>query len=142
MDERSKQLALRIIAIAYFLTIITMQGILLYRQFVLGEALERFEPIAVIVTVNSLFLISALLYFGAVIVRRLKVKQLLLIYLVFGILGTLFTWAKYNVFGNAGLSAAQLFDKLLAVYAVLGIILGFFILFAALGKRRLEKEIE
>ena len=63
MDERNKQVAYRIIAIMYFLTILAMQGIVLYRQFVLGQELGDFEDIAIIMSVNSLFLISALLYF-------------------------------------------------------------------------------
>ena len=62
MDERNRQVAGRIIAIMYFLTIISMQFILIYRQFVLGQEIQEFEDIAIITTVNSLFLISALLY--------------------------------------------------------------------------------
>ena len=37
---------------------------------------------------------------------------------------------------------AELFDKLIAVYAITGIIMLFFILFSILGKRKLEKELE
>ena len=59
-----------------------MQGIVLYRQFALGQELGEFEDIAIIMTVNSLFLVSALLFFGAIPVRRLKVKSILLIYLL------------------------------------------------------------
>ena len=39
MDERNRQVAGRIIAIMYFLTIISMQFIVIYRQFVLGQEL-------------------------------------------------------------------------------------------------------
>jgi hypothetical protein len=35
MDERSKLIAYKIIAIMYFLTIIAIEGVILYRQFVL-----------------------------------------------------------------------------------------------------------
>ena len=61
MDERNKQIANKVISIMYFLTIIAMVGIIFYRQFILGQAIREFEDIAVILTVNSLFLISALL---------------------------------------------------------------------------------
>ena len=118
MDERSKLVAYRIISIMYFLTILSMQGIVLYRQFALGQELRDFEDIAIIMTVNSLFLISALLYFGAIPIRRLKIKSILLIYLLLVTLGSLFTYAKYNLFGSAKLSFSQLFDKLIAVYAL------------------------
>ena len=142
MDERSKLVAYRIISIMYFLTILSMQGIVLYRQFAMGQELHDFEDIAIIMTVNSLFLISALLYFGAIPIRRLKIKSILLIYLLLVTLGSLFTYAKYNLFGSAKLSFSQLFDKLIAVYAITGIIMFFFIIFSILGKRKMEKELE
>ena len=65
MDERNRQIAYKIISIMYFLTLLAMQAIVLYRQLVLGQDLHEFEDIAIIMTVNSLFLISALLYFGS-----------------------------------------------------------------------------
>ncbi|MEN8194592.1 MAG: hypothetical protein ABFS12_17360 [Bacteroidota bacterium] len=141
MDERNKQIALRIIAIMYFLTIFAMQGIAIYRQFVLGQELSEFEDIAILMTINSLFLISALLYFGAIPVRKLKIKTIILGYLLFVVLGSLFTYAKYNIFGSADLSFKQLFDKLIIVCVILGIMMAFWILLSILGKRRTEKEI-
>ena len=142
MDERNKQIAYRIISIMYFLTIFAMQAIVLYRQFALGQELHEFEDMAILMTVNSLFLISALLYFGAIPIRKLKIKSILLIYALLVTLGSIFTYAKYNLFGSAKLSFSQLFDKLIPVYAITGIILLFFIVFSILGKRKMEKELE
>ena len=142
MDERSKLVAYRIMAIMYLLTIFAMQAVVIYRQFVLGQDIRDFEDIAIIMTVNSLFLISALLYFGAIPIRKLKIKSILLIYLLMVVLGSLFTYAKYNIFSEPGLSFSQLFDKLIAVYAITGIIMIFFIVFSILGKRKIEKELE
>jgi len=142
MDERTKLVAYKVIAVMYFVTILAMQGIVLYRQFALGQDFGDFEDIAIIMTINSLFLVSALLYFGAVQIRRLSIKTILLIYVGFVLLGSLFTYAKYNLFQSPGLSFAQLFDKLKIIAAIIGIILGFWILLSFLGKRRLEKEIE
>jgi len=142
MDERNKQIAYKVIAVMYFLTIIAMQGIVLYRQFALGQEMSDFEDIAIIMTINSLFLISALLYFGAIQVRRLNIKSILLIYVVFVVLGALFTYAKYNIFQSSGLSIEQLFDKLIIIITIIGLILGFWILLSFLGKKRLDKELE
>jgi hypothetical protein len=142
MDERNKQIAYRVISIMYFLTILSMQGIVLYRQFALGQELSDFEDIAIIMTINSLFLISALLYFGAIPIRKLKVKSILLIYIVFVVLGGLFTYAKYNIFQSPGLSFEQLFDKLIIVVAIIGLIMGFWILLSIMGTKRLDKELE
>lgn len=142
MDERSKLVAYKIIAIMYFLTIIAIEGVILYRQFVLGQSIRDFEDMALILTVNSLFLISALLYFGAVPIQKLRIKTILLGYLAIVVLGSLFTYLKYNVFQSPGLSFEQLFDKLLIISAISGLIVGFFILFSFLGIKRLDKELE
>ena len=142
MDERNKQIAYKVISIMYFLTIFAMQGIVLYRQFALGQELGDFEDIAIVMTINSLFLISALLYFGAIQIRKMKVKIILLTYVVFVVLGSLFTYAKYNIFQSPGLSFAQLFDKLIIVITIIGLIMGFWILLSFLGKKRIDKELE
>ena len=142
LDERSKQVAYKVIAIMYFLTIIAMQAIVIYRQFALGQEIYDFEDIAILMTVNSLFLISALLYFGAIVIQKLKIKTILSFYGGIVVLGTLFTYAKYNIFQSPGLSFRQLFDKLIIIFAVSGLILLFFIIFSILGKRKLDKESE
>ena len=142
MDERSKLVAYRIIAIMYFLTIIAIQGVILYRQFALGQSIRDFEDLAIILTVNSLFLISALLYFGAVPIQKLRIKTILWGYLAIVVLGSLFTYLKYNIFQSPGLSFGQLIDKLLIISAISGLVVGFFILFSFLGMRKLDKELE
>ena len=142
MDERNKLIALKITAIMYFLTIIALQGVVMYRQFALGQSIYDFEDFAIILTVNSLFLISALLYFGAIPLQKIKIKIILSFYAAIVILGSLFTYIKYNVFQGADLSFSQLFDKFLIIIAISGIIVFFFVLFSILGKRKLDKEIE
>ena len=142
LDERNKQIAYKVIAIMYFLTFFAIVGILLYREFVLGQEISDFEDIAIIMTINSLFLISALLYFGVLPIRRLKVKSILLIYVVFVVFGSLFTYAKYNIFQSPGLSYKQLFDKFIIVVTITGLIMGFWILLSILGKKRLDKKLE
>jgi hypothetical protein len=124
----------------YFLTIIAITGIVLYRQFSLNQALGEFEDIATVLTINSVFLISALLYFGAIQIRRLKIKSILLIYILIVILGSLFTYFKYNIIQKAGLSFEELFDKFLIIAAIIGLMMGFWILLSFLGKKRLDKE--
>jgi len=142
MDERNKQVAYKVIAIMYFLTILSMQGIVIFRQFALGQDIYDFEDIAIVMTVNSLFLISALLYFGAIPIRKLKIKSIVLIYLFLVVLGSVFTFLKYNVFQSPGLSLKELFDKLVIISSILGIIMFFFVVFSILGKRKMEKELE
>jgi len=142
MDERNKQIALKVIAVMYFLTIIAMQLIVIYRQLALGQSINDFEDMAIIMTVNSLFLISALLYFGAVPIQKIKIKYILIAYAIIIVLGSAFTYVKYNIFQSPGLSFPQLFDKLIIIFSISGLIVLFFVIFSLLGKRRLEKELE
>ena len=142
MDERSKLVAYKVIAVMYILTIMAMQVVVIYRQFALGQEISDFEDLAIIMTVNSLFLISALLFFGAIQFRNIKIKSILLVYLLLVVVGSAFTYAKYNIFQSPGLSARELFDKLIIVFAILGIMVFFFVVLSILGKRKLEKQIE
>ena len=104
--------------------------------------ISDFEDIAIILTFNSLFLVSALLYFGAIQIRKLKIKTILVTYIVFVVLGSLFTYAKYNIFQSPGLSLEQLFDKLIIIVTIIGLMMAFWILLSIMGKKRLEKELE
>lgn len=115
MDERNKQIVYRVIAIMYFLTIFAIVGIVLHREFVFGQKIDEFEDIAIVMTVNSLFLIAALLYFGAIPIRKLNIKSIILIYVVFVVAGSLFTYVNYNIFKKAGLTWERLFDKFIII---------------------------
>jgi hypothetical protein len=142
MDERNRLIAFKIMSIMYILTILAMQGIVIYRQFWLNQPIEEFEDIAIIMTVNTLFLFSAFLYYGVIPVSKMKVRLILVTYLAFVILGSLFTYAKYNLFLKMGLSLHQLFEKLIIIISITGLIMGFFMLFTFLGNRKIEKELE
>jgi hypothetical protein len=58
------------------------------------------------------------------------------------VLGSLFTYAKYNIFQSPGLSLEQLFDKLIIIVTIIGLMMAFWILLSIMGKKRLEKELE
>jgi len=45
MDERNKAIAGMVIATMYFLTIIALQGVIIYRQFALGQSIYDFEDL-------------------------------------------------------------------------------------------------
>lgn len=142
MDERTKLIAYRVIAVMYLLTILAMQGVIMYRQFALGQDIHAFEDFAVIFVVNVIFLISALLYFGAIPIQKLSLKAIAVIYLLIIVLGSVFTYVKYNVAGGAGLTFVQIMDKILIIMAVSGLLLIFFVIFSLLGKRRMNKELD
>ena len=142
LDERNKQIALKVIAVMYFLTIIAMQLIVIYRQFALNQSIREFEDLAILMTINSIFLITALLYFGAVPIQKIRIKYILMAYAVIIVLGSAFTYTKYNIFQSPGLTLPQLFDKLIIIFSISGLLVLFFVIFSLLGKRKLDKELE
>ncbi len=142
MDERSKRIAYKVIAVMYFLTIIALHGIVIYRELALKQPISAFEDIAIVVTVNTLFLLSALLYFGAIPIQKVKIKYIVLGYAAIVVMGSLFTYAKYNIFQSPGLSLLELFNKLIIIISISGLIVLFFVIFSILGKRKLDKELE
>lgn len=73
---------------------------------------------------------------------ELKVKSIIFIYLGFVFLGSIFTYFKYNVFQSAGLTYEQLFDKLIIIFTIIGLLMGFWILLSYMGKRRIDKELQ
>lgn len=142
MDERNKEVAMKVMTVMYLLTILALQGVIIYRQLALGQDIRDFEDFAIIMTVNTIFLVSALLYFGAIPIKKIKIKFLLGIYLLMVVIGSLFTFVKYNVILDQGLTVQQLLDKLIIIFTIIGLLILFFILFFYLGKRRLDKELE
>lgn len=141
MDERNKQIALKVIAMMYFFTFISLLGIMFYKQFALGKTVADFEAVAILVTVNVIFLISALLFFGALPIRRLKFKNIIVLYIVFVLMGSIFTYVKYNIVRKSNLSVEQLAEKLFIIFTLTALLMGFWMLFSYLGKRKIEKEL-
>lgn len=142
LDERNVLMGLKVIAVMYVLTIMSLQGIAIYRQIALGQTIDDFEDIAMVLVINSLFLVSALLYFGAIPLRSLKIKTILLIYALIVVLGSVFTYLKYNVFSGPGLSTDQLLNKGLIIAAISGIIVLFWVILSLLGRRKMDRELE
>ena len=142
MDERTKLIAYRVIAVMYLITIFAMQCVIMYRQLALDQDIHMYEDFAIIFVVNVVFLISALLYFGAIPIQKLSLKAIALIYFLIIVFGSIFTYLRYNVFGSANLSFEQLVDKFLIILAISGLLLLFFVIFSLLGKWRMNKELK
>lgn len=142
MDERNRQIAHRTMSIMYIMTIVSLQFMILYRQLVLKQPTEEFEDMAILTTVNSLFLVTGLLYFGAIPIQRIRIKTILFFYFLILILGSAFVWLKYQWIAETPLSNAALLDKMIIVASITGIIVLFWVLFSWLGKRKMEKDLE
>lgn len=127
----------------YILTIYSLIGVQLYRQFVLHQPTEEWEDIAVIITFNVIVWLGSLLYLSGIVnPTNIKLRYLLAGYLGFILMGFVFTVYKYNILEIQPLSMEQVLDYLLIIVKVSGILAIGLGALAYLGSRRLEKEIE
>jgi len=142
LDERNINTVCHVCSIMYGITWLALAGILLYRQFVLGQSVEEFNDIAMLFTFNVIFAIGAILYFGGVPFFRIKPVTVGAIYVGFVAIGFLFTMFKYTILLERDLSMMDVLDKLSIVLTICAAILATYVLFAYFGKRRMDREIE
>lgn len=142
IDERNKNILGRIFTIMYLLTLISLMVIIFYRQFILQQETSEYNDIAVLFTFNTIILIAAVLYFGGVPVPHIKPVSIVKLYALFVIFGFAFTFLKYKLLVENPLSVGAIFAKVQIVMVICGLFIVVWLLFAWLGKRRLEKELE
>ena len=142
VDERGKEVVRRVCSTMYGLTLIALTGTMLFRQFVLSQPVSQFEDIAIIVTANILVLVVAVLYCGGVIFQKFRLKYIIAGYALYVVVGFSFTFVKYRVLRTPPLSLGETFGKLSIVVIICGIITAVFVLFAYLGRRRVERDLE
>lgn len=143
LDERSIGIVRKISTVLYILTIYSLIGVQLYRQFALKQPTEAWEDIAVIITFNAVVWVGAVLYLSGVVnPKNINLRYLLAGYLGFILIGLVFTVFKYNVFESQPLSMDQVLEYLLIIVKVSGILAIVLGLLAYLGSRRVEKTLE
>lgn len=143
LDERSIGIVRKISTVLYILTIYSLIGVQLYRQFALKQPTEAWEDIAIIITFNAVVWVGAVLYLSGVVnPKNINLRYLLAGYLGFILIGLVFTVFKYNVFESQPLSMDQVLEYLLIIVKVSGILAIVLGLLAYLGSRRVEKTLE
>ena len=142
-DEREMNVFRSICTVMYLVTLAALMGIQLYRQFVLHQPRQEWDDIAMLMTVNVLVLFGAALYLtGAVNPRKIRPAYLIAGYAGFVLLGFAFTVFKYTVLLGQRVGLAQIWDYLLTVVVISGIMALAWGLLAYLGSRRIDKRIE
>jgi len=135
-DERTISLIRKICTCFYFVTMVALCCILLYRQLILGQPLDELHDLAMLVTANIILWIGAALYYGGLTIGRVRALPVILIYLVLVAAGTIFTTWKYGstTFGEiAGhfITVATISAGLVAIWAIL----------AYVGQRGMDREL-
>jgi len=143
LDERDLDILRRICTTMYIITMYALMGVQLYRQFVLHQAIEEHEDIAVIIAFNVIVFLGSLLYFsGGVAPQKMKLRWIMAGYAGFVLLGFAFTAFKYRILLGQELGLTQVVDYFFTVVKVSGLLALVLGLLAYLGSRRVEKQIE
>jgi len=141
IDERNLSTIRKVCTIMYFINILMLCFILVYRQFVLHQNINEFTDIANLLVFHVVVAISAILYLGGISFPKIRLRALFLIYFVFVIVGFLFTLFKYNVLLGQSLSIYAALEKLFIVFVICGLFMLVYGLFAYFGYRKIEKDI-
>ena len=143
LDERQRKVFRDLVSVLYFITLSVLTGMQLYRQFVLGQPQEQWNDIALLITFNVLFLLGGALYLsGAVNLKKIRTRYILIGYAAFVLLGLFFTIFKYSVLLEQPVGLQQVWDYLLIIIPITAILSAAWGLLAYLGYRRIEKQIE
>jgi len=143
LDERTIKTILKICAVLYAITIYSLIGVMSYRQFVLHQAVNEFEDMAIIVSFNVLAMIGSALYFvGGFAIKKSRLRWIIAGYVGFVLFGFAFTVFKYIVLLDQELSLNQVVGYLFTVAKITGILVIVGCLLAYLGNRRTEKQME
>jgi heme/copper-type cytochrome/quinol oxidase subunit 3 len=143
LDEREMNVFRSICTTLYFITLYSLIGIQMYRQFALGQPQQEWNDIAMLIAVNVIVLLgSALFLSGAINPRKVKLSYIIAGYLGFVLLGFTFTIFKYTVLLDQGLTLGRIADYFFTVLKISGILVLVWGILAYMGSRRLEKQIE
>ena len=142
LDERGKRIARQVSTILYIITLYSLMGFQLYRQFVLNQPSEEWNDIALLISFNVIVWIGSLLYLSGVVNPRVvRVRYLIIGFFGFVMIGLAFTIFKYSVLLDQTLSMRQILDYFFTVLKISALLVGILGLLAYFGNRRLEKRI-
>jgi len=143
LDERERNVYRDLVTVLYFITLAVLIGMQLYRQFVLGQPSEQWDDIALLITFNILFLLGGGLYLsGAVNLKEIKTRYIVIGYTAIVLIGLLFTIFKYAVLLGQDVGLDQVWDYILIILPITAILVIGWGLLGYLGHRHMEKKLE
>ena len=133
VDERSAAIFSKACTRMYLATIGALWLDVLYRQIWLGQPVTAFLDIAILLVANVVLAIAAILYFGGVIMPRIRTSFIVLFYVIAVTVGTGF-WLLKDPTG--------VWAKLLTVASISVVLILLYLLAAYWGIRAVNKKLE
>ena len=119
MDERGNRIVRQLSTIMYILTIYSLIGFQLYRQFVLKQPYEEWNDIAIVISFNVIVWLGSLLYLSGVVNPKVvRMRYIIIGFTGFVIIGLVFTIFKYSVLLDQTLSMRQILDYFFTVLKI------------------------
>jgi len=142
LDERGNRIVRKISTILYIITLFSLIGFQLYRQFVLNQASEEWNDIAILISFNVIAWLGSLLYLSGVVNPKVvKMRYILVGFSGFVMLGLAFTVFKYSVLLDQTLSMRQILDSFFMVLKISALLAVFLGSLAYFGNRMMEKRL-
>ena len=142
LDERGNRIVRKISSVLYIVTIYSLIGFQLYRQFVLNQPQEEWNDIAILIAINAIVWVGSMLYLSGVVNPRVvRMRYLIIGFTGFVIIGLVFTIIKYSVLLDQTLSMSLIVDSFFMVLKISALLIGLWGLLAYLGNKRMEKRI-
>ncbi|KPL80035.1 hypothetical protein ADN00_01835 [Ornatilinea apprima] len=143
LDERERDVYKNLIVILYFITLIVLIILQLYRQFVLRQPSEQWDDIALLITFNVLLLIGGGIFLsGHVNLKRIKMRYLVMGYAAFVLVGLLFTIFKYTVLLGQAITLQHIWNYLIIILPITAILVLGWGLLGYLGHQRMENNLK
>ncbi len=143
LDERERNVFHSLISVLYYITLVVLIGIQLYRQFVLQQPMGQWNDIALLITFNVLFLFGGWFYLsGTVNLKAIRMRYTLIGYAAFVLIGLLFTIFKYAVLLGQEVGLEQVWDYFLIILPITAVLVIGWGLLGYLGYLRMEKKLE
>ncbi len=142
IDERSLGIWHRIQSILHSFTVLALVVMFFYRHNISGQTFEEIWDIGGLMMLNGLFLFTAVLYFGGVSFKRIKIKWVAAAYVVFLVVMFLFISLVETVLKGAPFDFYSIAGRMPVVAVVCGVIVLVFVLFAFMGKRKAARDLE
>ena len=89
IDERNLSAIRKVCTVFYFINILLLSFILVYREFVLHQNIKEFTDIANLLVFHVVVAISAILYLGGISFPKIRLRTIFLIYFAFVTVGFL-----------------------------------------------------
>jgi hypothetical protein len=142
MDERNVRIVKQVQSVMHTLTSLVLVVIFFYRHNVMEQAFAEICDIGLLMILNGLFFCGALLYFGGIPFDRFKIKFIITGYIVFVLLVFVFKCFAQFIQHEQSFSIKAVLAAMPVIMIICGIVASIFILFAYLGKRKTDKELE